>query len=175
MRKFEFALDKDGNKQFEGAKLPVYATKCSAGADFYCAEEVTIPSIWSYATKFISKLVKGESCADESVIKPVLVHTGIKANMEDDEVLEIYIRSSMPKKAGLLLANSVGIIDKDYYGNESNDGEIMFAYYNLRPFGVTLHVGDKIGQGIFKKVLKPQKGLVIEDEIRRGGFGSTDK
>lgn len=180
---------------FPSAKLPVYATRHSAGADFYCAEEVTIPSIWgmifsSLGNKAEDKAVKafdsvmsslGYSRKEEKAVEekhdiaPTLVHTGIKASMEDDEVLELYNRSSNPKKLGLVLANGVGVVDSDYFENKDNDGEIMFAFYNFKPWAVTLKVGDKVGQGVFKKYLRPEKGLVINDETRDGGFGSTDK
>ena len=172
MRGFEFAL-KDEEKAFEDAKLPVYATKNSACADFFCAEDTTIPSIWSYVFSYLGLRLKGLS--EKDYIKPTLVHTGVKACMEEDEVLEIYTRSSMPKKFGVLLANSVGIIDADYYSNPDNDGEIMFAYYNLRPFDVIIKAGDKVGQGMFKKVLRPTINIRVENEDRKGGFGSTDK
>lgn len=108
-------------------------------------------------------------------IAPTLVHTGIKASMENDEVLELYNRSSNPKKLGLVLANGVGVVDSDYFENKDNDGEIMFAFYNFKPWAVTLKVGDKVDQGVFKKYLRPEKGLIINDENRDGGFGSTDK
>lgn len=180
---------------FPSAKLPVYATRHSAGADFYCAEEITIPSIWgmifsSLGNKAEDKAVKafdsvmsslGYSRKEEKVVEekhdiaPTLVHTGIKASMENDEVLELYNRSSNPKKLGLVLANGVGVVDSDYFENKDNDGEIMFAFYNFKPWAVTLKVGDKVGQGVFKKYLRPEKGLVINDENRDGGFGSTDK
>lgn len=180
---------------FPSAKLPVYATRHSAGADFYCAEEVTIPSIWgmifsSLGNKAEDKAVKafdsvmsslGYSRKEEKVVEekhdiaPTLVHTGIKASMENDEVLELYNRSSNPKKLGLVLANGVGVVDSDYFENKDNDGEIMFAFYNFKPWAITLKVGDKVGQGVFKKYLRPEKGLIINDEKRDGGFGSTDK
>lgn len=179
---------------FKDTKLPEYATKHSAGADFFCAEEVTIPSIWgmiftSLGNKAEDKAVKafdtvmsglGYSRKDAKVVEekhdiaPTLVHTGIKANMEDDEVLELYNRSSNPKKLGLVLANGVGVVDADYFENKDNDGEIMFAFYNFKPWSVTLKVGDKIGQGVFKKYLRPTEGLVINELDRNGGFGSTD-
>ena len=99
--------------------------------------------------------------------------TGIKAYMQDDEVLMLYNRSSNPKKKGLILANSVGVIDKDYYGNPDNDGHIMFAFYNIKEEDVTIKKGEAIGQGVF------QKYFVTDDDVaegeRIGGFGSTSK
>lgn len=202
MRSYEFArkmenkqavLDEDGKEvlSYPEAQLPEYQTKYSAGADFFAAEDVVIPSIWKLALssipaktsdsvgKAVDHIMSGFGYTKEreekemADIKPTIVHTGIKANMEDDEVLEIYNRSSNPKKLGLVLANSVGVIDKDYYGNEDNDGEIMFAYYNFKLHDVTVKKGDRIGQGVFKKVLRPEVGLRVKDDVRKGGLGST--
>ena len=150
VRKFEVA------KGFEdkGINLPVRKTKYSAGYDIEAAEDVIVPSF-----------KKG--------MNPTLVKTGIKAYMQDDEVLILANRSSNPKKKGLILANSIGVIDKDYYGNPDNDGHIMFAFYNIKDEDVEIKKGDCIGQGIF------QKYLVTDDDIatgaRLGGFGSTSK
>ena len=150
LRKFEIA------KGFEdkGINLPIRKTKYSAGYDIEAAEDVIIPSF-----------KKGSN--------PTLVKTGLKAYMQDDEVLILANRSSNPKKKGLILANSIGVIDKDYYGNEDNDGHIMFAFYNIKEEDVTIKKGECIGQGIF------QKYLVTDDDNaqgeRVGGFGSTSK
>ena len=93
--------------------------------------------------------------------------------MEDDEMLLLYNRSSNPGKRGLILANSVGVVDKDYYGNPDNDGHIMFAFYNIKDEDVEIKKGDAIGQAIF------QKYFVTDDDNaegkRIGGFGSTSK
>ena len=106
-------------------------------------------------------------------MNPTLVKTGIKAYMQDDEVLYLYNRSSNPKKKGLILANSVGVVDKDYYGNPDNDGHIMFAFYNIKEEDITIKKGEAIGQAIF------QKYLTTDDDnaqgTRMGGFGSTSK
>ncbi|HEY8365491.1 MAG TPA: deoxyuridine 5'-triphosphate nucleotidohydrolase [Haloplasmataceae bacterium] len=103
----------------------------------------------------------------------VLVKTGLKAYMMPDEVLKIYIRSSIPLKKGLMLANGVGVIDSDYYNNQQNDGHIMIPIYNFSNQLVIINKGEKIAQGIFEKYL-----VVDNDEpimkIRTGGFGSSD-
>lgn len=78
---------------------------------------------------------------------------------------------------GLIMANGVGIIDADYYSNKENDGEIGFLFYNIGFKDKTIKVGDRIGQGIFHKFLRPYdelKGLRIKDVVRSGGLGSTD-
>ena len=149
-RGFEIAKgfeDKDIN-------LPVRKTKYSAGYDVECAEDTVVPSF-----------KKG--------MNPTLIPTGIKAYMGDDEVLYLYNRSSNPKKKGLILANSVGVVDKDYYGNPDNDGHIMFAFFNIKDEDITIKKGEAIGQAVFTKY------LVTDDDTasgkRQGGFGSTDK
>ena len=81
-------------------------------------------------------------------------------------------RSSNPGKKHLVLANGIGIVDADYYGNEDNDGHIMFAYFNMSEEEVIIKKGDVIGQAIFRKF------LVADDDNaegkRVGGFGSTN-
>ena len=73
----------------------------------------------------------------------------------------------------MILSNSVGVIDKDYYGNADNDGHIMFAFYNVKDEDTVIKKGDAIGQAIF------QKYLITDDDKaegeRKGGFGSTNK
>lgn len=131
--------------------LPKRSTKHSAGYDFEAAEDVVIPA---------NKMV------------PTLIKTGIKSYMNEGEVLYLYNRSSNPKKKGIVLANSVGVIDKDYFENEDNDGHIMFAFFNIKDEDVLIKKGDKIGQGVFMKFY-----LADEDDAegkRKGGFGSTN-
>lgn len=143
-------------KGFEdkGINLPIRKTKYSAGYDIEAAEDVVIPSF-----------KKGDA--------PTLIKTGLKAYMQDDEMLLLYNRSSNPKKKGLILANSVGVVDKDYYGNPDNDGHIMFAFFNIKDEDITIKKGEAIGQAIFQKYF-----VVDEDNAegeRKGGFGSTNK
>ena len=103
----------------------------------------------------------------------ILVKTGIKAYMLEDEVLILANRSSNPGKKGLILANSIGVVDSDYYGNPDNDGHIMFAFFNIKDEDVEIKKGDAIGQGIFQKFLTVDNDLAKGERI--GGFGSTSK
>ena len=174
-------------KRFENedVQLPVRATASSAGYDFYVAEDTLIPSscenisrlyLVEYAlnigtTRETLNLKDAEKFYKEQGLRPVLVPTGTKCKLDEGTYLELSVRSSTPLKYLLILANGVGIIDKDYYGNPSNDGEIYFQILNLGPNPILLHKGDKIGQGIIKPF------LTVEDDAaegeRLGGFGST--
>ena len=91
--------------------------------------------------------------------------------MPDSEYLELVSRSSSPLKRFLLLANGVGVIDRDYYNNENNEGHIMFQFLNFGYEDVVIEKGERIGQGIFKPFL-----LADDDQVeaeRTGGFGSS--
>jgi len=150
VRGFEIA------KGFEDKEiqLPIRKTKYSAGYDVEAAEDTVVPAF-----------KPGQ--------KPVLVKTGIKAYMPQDEFLMLCNRSSNPGKKGLILANSVGIVDADYYGNENNDGAIMFAFYNVLDQDITIKKGDAIGQAIFQKYYTVDADNA--EGTRCGGFGSTNK
>ena len=143
-------------KGFEdkGINIPVRKTSKSAGYDIEAAEDTVIPPF-----------KPGQ--------KPTLVKTGLKAYCEPDEFYMLCNRSSNPGKRGLVMANSVGIIDSDYYGNEDNDGHFMFSFYNMFDHEVVIKKGEAVGQAIFMKY------LVTDDDnatgTRMGGFGSTDK
>ena len=134
--------------------LPERKTKYSAGYDIEAAEDILIPSIKKQNT-------------------PSLVKTGLKAYMQDDEVLLLFNRSSNPKKKGLVMANSVGVIDKDYYGNPDNDGHFMFSFFNIKDEDILIKKGECIGQAIFQKYLITDNDSA--EGIRVGGFGSTTK
>jgi len=148
MRRFEIAKGWED----KGINLPVRKTARAAGYDIEAAEDIIIP-------KF------------ERGIKPTLIPTGLKAYCEDDECFLLLNRSSGPKK-GFLMANSVGLIDSDYYGNPDNDGHFYFAYFNCSDHDIEVKKGDIIGQVVFTKF------LTVDDDNatgkRQGGFGSTD-
>ena len=149
VRGFEIA------KGFENSNInmPVRKTKYSAGYDVEAAEDCIVPAF-----------EKGQA--------PTLVKTGLKAYMPQDEYLMLCNRSSNPKKKGLVLSNSIGIIDADYYENPDNDGHFMFAFYNIKSEPVEIKKGDCIGQAIFQKYYTVDGD--IAQGVRQGGFGSTN-
>lgn len=150
--KFEFTGRlKEDSEGGPYRRLPERSTKKSAGYDFFNPERVEI---------------------EPHTVK--IVPTHIKAKFPDDVQLKLLNRSSNPKKKGVMLANGVGLVDADYYGNPDNDGNIGFMFYNFTDNVTVFEEGEKLGQGVFEKYLT----VTNEDEItaeRSGGFGSTGK
>ena len=126
-----------------GIILPTRKTAFSAGYDLQAAENVLV---------------------EEKKIS--IVPTGLKAFMLPDEVLLIYIRSSLAVKHGLTLANGVGVIDADY------GGHIILP---LISFGADFEIrrGMRVAQGIFQKYLLADGDEIGVGAIRAGRFGST--
>lgn len=148
MRYFEVVKDEFRKNKGE-IKLPTRATEHSAGYDFYSPINVTIQPN-----------------------ETTMIWTDIKAHMYYDNTLLIIPRSSMGKQP-VMIANTVGLIDSDYYGNESNDGNIGFRLLNLGNTPYEIKVGDRIGQGIFIKY-----NIVKDDNVttkRESGFGHSGK
>ena len=104
-----------------------------------------------------------------------MVPTGVKAFMQPDEVLMIHIRSSMAIKHQLVLMNSVGVVDSDYYNNEDNEGHIFIAFWNRGTEPFAIKKGERIAQGIFQKYLTTDEDVACRGAVRQGGFGSTGK
>ncbi len=133
-----------------GIGLPQRKTAQSAGYDLAAAEAANI--------------APGAS---------TLIPTGIKAYMQPDEVLCIHIRSSLAVKRHLVLTNSVGVVDADYYNNPDNEGHIYIALTNRGMEPVDIARGERIAQGIFQRYLTADGDEAGEGALRRGGFGST--
>lgn len=150
MRKFEIVKEEAKKYGVTPYKMPQRATKHSAGYDFYSPIDLVI------APKSME-----------------MIWTNVKSQFEADEVLLLCVTSGMGKHQ-IMLANTLGVIDSDYYGNISNDGNIGFRLYNFGDEPYEIKAGDKIGQGIFMKYLTVDNEPEIANE-RVGGFGSTVK
>lgn len=158
MRKFEIISINQFNKDFkdidtkyEDIIIPKRSTKFSAGYDFYMPYDLTVK--------------KNEV---------VLIPTGIKAMLNSDEFLGIYIRSSLGFKYNLRMCNQVGIIDSDYYNNPSNEGHIFVKLKNEGNNDIILKKYDRYVQGIIQKYYIVDNEKEIED-IRVGGIGSSGR
>jgi dUTP pyrophosphatase len=148
MARFFEVVKEECRKSGGEIKLPARATEHSAGYDFYSPVDAVIQP-------------------NESV----MIWTDVKAHMYYDNVLMLFVRSSMGKHP-VVIANGTGIIDSDYYGNADNDGNIGFRLFNLGDTPYEIKIGDRIGQGVFTKYL-----IVKDDNTtdkRTGGFGSSN-
>ena len=144
-----FEVVKDNFRKTVGdITLPSRGTEQSAGYDFYAN--------------------------DEYVVEPnniAKVWTDVKAYMQPNEVLVLDVRSSMGGK--WMLANTLGVIDADYYNNEKNDGNIGCFLKNISNEALTIEKGDRIAQGIFLNYLTIDNDQPLST-TRKGGFGSTN-
>lgn len=141
----------EAQSAYQGLRLPVRATRGSAGYDFFLPCSLT--------------LEPGET---------VKIPTGVRVRMEQDWVLQLYPRSGLGFKYRLQLNNTVGIIDSDYY-NSDNEGHIFAKITNDSNEGKTLKL--EAGEGFMQGIFLPY-GVTEDDEaegIRNGGFGSTGR
>lgn len=171
--------------KYESADLamPVRKTAQSAGYDMAAAEDIVIPSVFNLMEEAKANLLieNDEFLTLETMakltktfgIKPTLVPTGMKCKLNPGTYLQLSVRSSSPLKYWIMLANSVGIIDADYYNNEDNEGHIYFQLYNLSPYNLQIQKGEIIGQGVILPYLITEDDCASGD--RTGGFGSTSK
>ena len=138
-------------KAYPNAILPERATTDSVGYDMFCAKT--------------------------TVVEPhtiALIPTGVKCYLKNwtRSWLMLALRSSAPRKKGLMLANGVGVIDADYVDNEDNEGHIMIQVYNFTDKAVTVAEGERIAQGIVMPMMTLQEDNTT-GASRNGGFGST--
>ena len=101
-----------------------------------------------------------------------LIWTDVKAYFGHDEALLINVRSSMGKQP-VMIANSQGWVECDYYGNPDNDGNLGVNLINLGTTDYVIKAGDRIAQCMFINYLVADSGNTEEE--RKGGFGSTNK
>ena len=147
MRKFEIA------KGFEdrGVVLPQRKTAKSAGYDIIALTDEDV-----YVHPGMS----------------VNLETGVKACMEDDEVMLLFIRSSLGIKQWLTLSNSCGVIDADYYNNPDNDGHFILNIINTGNSVQRIPARSRVAQAVFVKYLTVDDDNATGERV--GGIGSTD-
>ncbi|MBW7954951.1 2Fe-2S iron-sulfur cluster binding domain-containing protein [Candidatus Gracilibacteria bacterium] len=113
-------------------------------------------------------------CVGEHIFEPgefKLVETGTVVEVPVGHVLQIVPRSSTYKKHGLIQVNSVGIIDRDYAGDNDT---IKFPYMNMSGQRQIIEDGTRIGQGLLVKIEKADFEVVESMGNKdRGGFGTT--
>lgn len=147
IRGFEVVID-EKRKTTGEVILPTRGSSTAMAYDFYANDDYTI--------------------RPNAIAK---VWTDVKAYMQENECLILNVRSSMGGK--FMLANTSGWIDSDYYSNESNDGNIGVFLKNISDDDLTIRSGERIAQGAFFNFLVADNGNT--DNVRTGGFGSTNK
>ena len=148
---FPLSTDEEIESIYENIMLPKRSTVGSAGYDFYLPSSIDL-----YEDSYI------------------LIPTGIRCYIDDGWVLTAFPRSGHGFKYGVHLANTVGIIDADYY-EADNEGHIHIKLVNDSRLARDIHLESGVAfcQGIFLPF-----GIAFDDEVeakRIGGFGSTDK
>lgn len=133
--------------------LPTRSTYRSAGYDFHSPKDYVIEP-------------------NETVYIPL----GVKIQLSFNRFLMLVPRSSLGLKNNnfIVLRNTVGIIDEDYYNNPTNEGEISIALYNFGDLPFFIKKNDKIVQGIILFYDTIDDDEDDTKEVRIGGFGSTD-
>lgn len=106
-----------------------------------------------------------------------LIPTGLALHMNSAGFCAVIVpRSGLGHKKGLILGNTVGVIDADYMA------QCYVSVWNRNPAGpdsapIVIQPGDRIAQMLFVPILRPR--LVVVDEFTAssergtGGFGST--
>lgn len=136
------------NEMYEKIQLPRRATDGSAGYDFYSPVTFQLNN------------------EDNSIVFP----TGIKCRIDDGWVLMLFPRSSIGFKYGARLANTVGIIDSDFYNNALNEGDIQVKLCGVKE-GMIINSGERVVQGILLPYGTAENDNTTEK--RNGGTGST--
>ena len=141
-----FSGEEEIRKYYEAIQLPRRAEPRSAGYDFY----MPFPSLFTSLT-------------------PVLIPTGVRVILPDNQFLMCVPRSGLGFKYGMRLMNSVGVIDASY-AESDNEGHIMAKICTEFPF--KLGTGDRFMQGIILNYSITDDDDPLQDS-RNGGFGST--
>ena len=145
----EFTKHERFETVYNEISLPKRSTKYSAGHD------IKIPF------KYILR-------PNETVKIP----TGIRCKMDDEYVMFVFPRSSLGIKKNMVITNTVGVIDSDYY-DADNEGHIFICIKNCGNETIKFEQNDAITQAVFVPF-----GVADDDEItteRTGGIGSTGK
>jgi dUTP pyrophosphatase len=127
--------------------LPQYQTSGSVGFDIYSREDIEI---------------KPREIA--------LIPGNIIVETPPGYMLIVSLRSSTPRKKGLIIPHGIGVIDQDYCGESD---EVKVQVLNNTDSIVKVEKAERIAQGIFVKVDKFDWEETENMGKSRGGFGST--
>lgn len=156
-------------------EMPSFATEGSACFDIKACidmgREITSYNVWNKKTKVMPKVVGGVVSIQITPGDRVLVPTGLIFDIPEEHVLKLYNRSSTGLKKGLMLPNSVGIIDSDYVE------ESFIMVQNMSESLVVIQDGERLAQAMLEPVCKYSLTAIEsrpeQKTSRDGGFGST--
>jgi dUTP pyrophosphatase len=133
-------------------QMPAYATPGSAGLDLRaCLDEplTLAPNAWQ------------------------LLPTGLAIFLQDPGYAALILpRSGLGHKHGIVLGNSVGLVDSDY------QGQLMVSAWNRSPTPYTIAPMERIAQLVVVPVMQVEFAVVDDFEATaRGasGYGSTGR
>ena len=146
-------------KIFKDVELPKLATEGSAGADLraYLYDEET--------NEEIAKIILQPN-------QKAKIHTGLAFQLPKSTAMLLLPRSSMGIKKGLILQNTVGLLDSDY------TGECLIFVKNIGDEPVEIKNGERLAQAVIVPYIKPVFFEVEElDKTERGagGFGHSGR
>ena len=145
----EFLKSGASEEVYNKIKIPARATKGSMGYDFFAPSSIS--------------LVPGGS---------IVINTGIKCQLDEDKGLFLFPRSGLGFKHHMRLANTVGLIDADYYNNSGNEGHIKIKICNDGDATIKIAQGEAFAQGVIMQWFTAENTEEFKQE-RAGGFGST--
>jgi dUTP pyrophosphatase len=138
--------------------FPFYGSKMAAGVDLFACLETPVEL--------------------RPQAEPLLISSGISVRIGNPEWCALIVpRSGIGHREGLVLGNSIGVIDADY------EGPCMVSAWNRTPFdpakyrAILINPGDRIAQLLFVRSGRPTFKIVKEfrSPSNRGtkGWGST--
>lgn len=155
-----------------GREVPSPATALSAGMDVQA--DIPAGEVVSYFNSQNQDGVKTVKAGGKLYFEPgdrILVPTGLYADIPAGFYLAVHSRSGTSWKKGLILTNSVGVVDSDYVQ------EIKISLTNNSGVRLYIEDGERIAQLVLKQVCNmPIKKLnqpPNRKTARNGGFGST--
>jgi dUTP diphosphatase len=131
----------------DAAQPPRYATPGSVAFDIATSEAITI--------------ARGEIA---------FAKTGWVFAVPAGACLIVALRSSTPRKYGVVQPHGIGLIDQDYRGP---DDEVAVPLLNFRATAVTIPHGARIAQGLLVPIERATLVPHQPSQPNRGGFGST--
>ena len=171
-----YMADSELHRLYDNIHIPQRSTEKSAGYDFFSPISENLYSL-SLRHETVVDFESGDSVEKPFSIDrcEVLIPTGIKAQIDPGWVLTLCPRSGQGFKYGIALANTVGIIDEDYYNNPKNEGHIMVKLTTTSTEFASFDIEEGMAfcQGIFLPYGLTDDDAEFEKNKRTGGLGST--